>query len=77
MKDWSKHVNLSIISMIVVDTWLVFSAMRNTPTIELNQKEFYSVLAEELIDKLVEAVHQVNPDLHQMHYRFKMPASGT
>ena len=29
--------------MIVVDTW-------NTPTVELNQKEFYSVLSEELID---------------------------
>ncbi len=29
--------------MIVVDTW-------NTPTVELNQKEFYSVLLEDLID---------------------------
>ncbi len=43
-------MNLSIFTMIVVDTWLVFQAMRNTPTVELNQKEFYSVLAEELID---------------------------
>jgi hypothetical protein len=49
-KDWSRRVNLSIFSMIVVDTWLVFNAMRNTPTVELNQKEFYSVLSEELID---------------------------
>jgi hypothetical protein len=49
-KDWSRRVNLSIFSMIVVDTWLVFNAMRNTPTDELNQKEFYSVLSEELID---------------------------
>ncbi len=37
-------------SMMVVDTWLVFNAMRNTPTVELNQKEFYSVLSEELVD---------------------------
>ena len=42
--------NLSIFAMIVIDTWLVYSAIKNTPTIELNQKEFYSVLAEELID---------------------------
>ena len=37
-------------SMIVVDTWLVFSAFKNVPTVEYNQKEFYSALAEELID---------------------------
>ena len=49
-KDWSRRVNLSIFSMIVVDTWLVFNVMRNTPIVELNQKEFYSVLSEELID---------------------------
>jgi hypothetical protein len=50
-KDWSRRVNLSIFSMIVVDTWSVFNAMRNTPTVERNQNEFYSVLSEELIDK--------------------------
>jgi hypothetical protein len=49
-KDWSWRVNLSIFSMIVVDTWLVFNAMRNTPTVEPNQKEIYSVLSEFLID---------------------------
>ncbi|KAI2508605.1 Transposase IS4 [Fragilaria crotonensis] len=49
-KDWSTRVNLSIFSMI--DTWLVFSAMRNTPRVQMNQKEFYSVLAEELIDNM-------------------------
>ena len=38
-KDWSRRVNLSIFSMIVVDTWLVFNALRNTPQLELNQKE--------------------------------------
>jgi hypothetical protein len=38
--------------MIFVDTCLVFSAMRNTPAVELNQKEFYSVLMEELIGNM-------------------------
>jgi hypothetical protein len=37
--------------MIVVDTWLVFSAFKNVPTVEYNQNEFYSALTEELIDK--------------------------
>lgn len=50
--DWSKRVNMSIFAMIVVDTWLVYdrcvqaqqAGQRET------QKEFYSNLAEELID---------------------------
>ena len=45
-------MNLSILSMIVVDMWLVYSAMRSTRTVELNRKEFYSVLVEELIDNM-------------------------
>ena len=50
-KDWSMRVNLSILSMIVVDTWLVYSTFKNTPAgIGYNQKEFYAALAEELID---------------------------
>jgi hypothetical protein len=37
--------------MIVVDTWLVYNAFKNTPhETECSQKDFYSVLAEELID---------------------------
>ena len=46
-KKWDMKVNLTIFSMIVVDTWLVYSqAMGST---EL-QSEFYVHLAEELID---------------------------
>jgi hypothetical protein len=48
--DWSMRVNLSILSMIVVDTWLVYSAIKNTPVVIYNRKEVYAVLAEELID---------------------------
>ncbi|KAI2490544.1 Transposase IS4 [Fragilaria crotonensis] len=50
-KDWSMRVNLSIFSMIVVDTWLVYSTFKSTPAgVGYNQKEFYAALAEELID---------------------------
>ena len=46
-KKWDMRVNLTIFSMIGVDTWLVYSqAMGST---EL-QSEFYVRLAEELID---------------------------
>lgn len=46
--DWSKRVNLSILSMIMVDTWLVYNHCTN-PEHEV-QKSFYEFLAEELID---------------------------
>jgi hypothetical protein len=52
-KDWSVRVNLSIFAMIVVDTWLVYNAFKNAPAGNQRkclQKEFYSILAEELID---------------------------
>ena len=54
-KDWAVRVNLSIFSMIVVNTWLVFNTFMNTPDLlagkkEILQKDFYAMLAEELID---------------------------
>ncbi len=50
-RDWSVRINLSIFAMIVVDTWLVYNAFKNTPhETECSQKDFYSVLAEVLID---------------------------
>jgi hypothetical protein len=41
--------------MIVVDTWLVFNAFKNAPDLlagkkAILQKDFYAMLAEELID---------------------------
>ena len=51
INDWSRRVNLSMLAMILVETWMVFSsAMRYNPIIQLNEEEFYSVPAEELID---------------------------
>ena len=44
------RVNLSIFSMIVVDTWLVYSSFKEATNLPYNQKEFYAALAEELID---------------------------
>ncbi len=50
-KDWAKRVNFTILSMILVDCWQVWSKItRNKKGEEIeSQKEFYSHLATELI----------------------------
>ena len=52
--SWAMRVNLSIFSMIVVDTWLVYSQCTGT---QEKQKEFYTSLSEELIDNTYDHVH--------------------
>jgi hypothetical protein len=48
---WDMRVNLSIFAMIVVDTWMVYSKCTNqTEDDGESQKDFYTLLAEELID---------------------------
>ena len=47
--DWDKRVNLSIFSMIVVDTWLVYKNCTNTAEYQI---DFYEYLAEELINNV-------------------------
>ena len=51
-KKWDMRVNLIIFSMIVVDTWLVYS--QATGSTEL-QSEFYVRLAEEFIDNNIDS----------------------
>ena len=51
-KKWDMRVNLTIFSMIVVDTWFVYS--QATGSTEL-QSEFYVGLAEELIDNNIDS----------------------
>jgi hypothetical protein len=47
VKEWSMRVNLSIFAMIVVDTYLVYSQLKDSCE---SEKDFYAYLAEELID---------------------------
>jgi hypothetical protein len=47
VKEWLMRVNLSIFAMIVVDTYLVYSQLKDHAECE---KDFYGYLAEELID---------------------------
>ena len=72
-KDWSMRVNLSIFSMIVVDTWLVYNAFKNVPEItrqkEISQKDFYTLLAEELIDNTYGSGSARRPRSSPTHYQ--------
>ncbi|KAI2496728.1 Transposase IS4 [Fragilaria crotonensis] len=49
-QNWSMRVNMTVLSMIIVDTWLAFSQCRGEGTMAEKQKTFYTLLAEELID---------------------------
>ena len=53
VKDWSKRVNLSILGMTIVDSFLLYSQL-----VDQDEKEpdFYTLLAEELIDNTYDSV---------------------
>lgn len=48
-KSWALRVNSTILSMVVVDAWLVFNGCQKS-TEHIGQKQFYESLATELID---------------------------
>ena len=51
-KKWDMRVNLTIFSMIVVDTWLVYSQVMGSTVL---QSEFFVCVAEELIDNNIDS----------------------
>ena len=51
-KKWEMRVKLTIFSMIVVDTWLVYSQVTGSTKL---QSEFHVRLAEELIDNNIDS----------------------
>ena len=58
-KEWSLCVNMSLLAIIIVDTWLVYSGCRryaDDDECAEAQKDFYSCLAEELIDNQFDTV---------------------
>ena len=69
MKKWDMRVNLTIFSMIVVDTWLVYS--QATGCTEL-QSEFYVCLVEELIDNNIDSRRNVRGTVVQMGVTARM-----
>lgn len=48
-QDWSFRVNTSLLSMCIVDAWLMYSGAQGERR-QLNQRHFYEQLATELID---------------------------
>lgn len=53
VKDWSKRVNLTILGMIIVDSFLLYSQLidKHEP-----EHQFYTFLAEELIDNTYDSM---------------------
>lgn len=54
--DWSKRVGLSLLSMIVVDSWLLYNGSRAGQG--MKQRDFYENLASELIGNVQNRTHQ-------------------
>ena len=53
-KTWDKRVTTSLFGMYVVDAWLMYKGATTDslqPDPELNQQEFYTALAEDLIER--------------------------
>jgi Transposase IS4 len=53
--DWSMRVNMTVLGMVIVDSWLAWNGCRGLRS-TLEQKKFYEVLAEELIDNNFDAI---------------------
>jgi hypothetical protein len=60
--DWSMRVNTSLLGMCIVDSWYAYSQCTAT---QERQKDFYSFLAEELIDNCHDSARRRNrgPDV--------------
>ena len=56
-KDWSKRLNITLLSMCIVDTWFAYSGVLESHE---NQNDFYGHLAEELIDNSYDDNRGVN-----------------
>ncbi len=54
--EWALRVNMTIFAMTVVDTWLAYSQCSETQQRD-SQKNFYTVIAEELIDNTYDSVN--------------------
>jgi hypothetical protein len=53
--DWSMRVNMTVLGMVIVDSWLAWKGCRGLRS-TLEQKNVYEVLAEELIDDNFDAI---------------------
>jgi len=55
VKDWSMRVNTSLLVVCVVDAWLLYMGTRSSRP-SMNPNEFYSLLAEGLIDNKYDSI---------------------
>ena len=67
--DWSQRVNLTLLAMCIVDSWLCYSQCTKTKE---TQKEFYTSLAEELIDNNFDNVRHMRRSPRSTPTQFNM-----
>ena len=80
-KDWSVCANISSFAMLIVNTWLVYNAFFKNGTTQQRkclQKEFYFILAEELVGLATTIGEEERDDrcCPQMGHPTKRHASG-
>ena len=56
-KSWDMRVNLSILSMIIVDTWCVYNEIMGEQNKD-TEDVFYAKLAEQMIDNTLDTPHK-------------------
>ena len=56
-KDWSKRLNISLLSICIADTWFTYSGVLE---LHENQNDFHGYLTEELIDNTYDDNRGVN-----------------
>ena len=54
-KDWAMRINMSLVAICIVDTWLAYKVCTGT---EETQAAFYLALAEEMIDNTYDTPNQ-------------------
>jgi hypothetical protein len=73
--DWSYRVNMSLLGICIVDSWLLYSGARGFRS-HMTQREFYERLAEELIDNDYEKVSLRRRSSDAMAVSPYIPKSG-
>ncbi len=76
-KDWSFRGNTTLLSMCIVDSWLLYSGVQEGHQGAMTQREFYTTLATELIDNCYDIPHTRHHHVSSMSpVRFHSVSSG-
>ena len=71
---WDMRVNLSILSIIIVDTWCVVKGILGD-RYDPNESEFYTKLAEEMIDNSLDTTHTTRSRTSHLQFATGPPST--